>query len=85
MTGEIGKVVWVDGYIFYCPICKYRYDFAIRYDDFPDIFACRVCSSETIIDNASPRIDIRSPIEQTKLNELIRKKVKGYGDEKDWL
>jgi hypothetical protein len=30
-------------------------------------------------------MNIRNPRNQKALNELIRKKVKGYGDEKDWF
>jgi NAD-dependent SIR2 family protein deacetylase len=43
---SIGKVVYLDKEVFYCPKCDFRYDFAIIYDEFPNKPSCMKCNSD---------------------------------------
>ncbi len=80
-----GLVVWIEGHIFYCSKCKLNYDYAILYEDYPEVYTCRICSSDTEVRQAGPRMGIRNPRDQDALNKMILDRLGGYGDEKDWL
>ena len=58
---EIGKVVFLEGKIFYCPKCDKRFDYAILYDKYPDKPSCKVCNSDTVIKKAGFRFGIPHP------------------------
>lgn len=58
---EMGKVVYLESEIFYCPKCDNRFDYAIIYDEYPNKPSCIICNSDTVIKNSSFRIGIRHP------------------------
>lgn len=55
---EIGKIIYLEGHVFYCPKCDQRYDHAILYDDYPNKPSCRKCSSDMEIKESMFRFGI---------------------------
>ena len=53
---EIGKVVFLDSKVFYCPKCDNRYDYAIIYKDYPNKPSCKICNADMEIKETSMRL-----------------------------
>ena len=57
----IGRVVFLESKIFYCPKCDKRYDFAILYQEYPNKPSCKICNSDMKIRSVVFRFVIPHP------------------------
>jgi len=57
----IGKVVFLESEVFYCPKCDNRYDYAILYDEYPNKPSCKICNNDMEFNKPGFRFIIPHP------------------------